>query len=58
MWADVHIFSDGLTDEQIERSLLIPSASIEQTVSALQKQLCTPIKDLRFARRATKRWPS
>lgn len=36
MWADVHIFSDGLTDEQIERSLLVPSASIEQTVSALE----------------------
>ncbi len=33
--ADVYVYSDGLTDEQIERALFIPCRSVEQTVAAL-----------------------
>jgi nickel-dependent lactate racemase len=36
--ADVYVYSDGLTDEQIERALLIPCRNLEQTVSQLQKK--------------------
>ncbi len=34
--ADVYVYSDGLTDEQIERALFIPCRNIEQTVAGLQ----------------------
>ncbi|MDW8268059.1 MAG: nickel-dependent lactate racemase [Anaerolineae bacterium] len=34
--AEVHVYSDGLSDEQIERALLIPCRDIEGTVAALQ----------------------
>jgi nickel-dependent lactate racemase len=33
--ADVYVYSDGLTDEQIERALFIPCRDIEQTVLQL-----------------------
>ncbi len=33
--ADVYVYSDGLSDEQIERALFIPCRSIEDTVAAL-----------------------
>jgi lactate racemase len=33
--ADVYVYSDGLTDEQIERALFIPCRNLEQTVSQL-----------------------
>jgi nickel-dependent lactate racemase len=35
---DVYVYSDGLTDEQIERALFIPCRNIEQTVSQLQEK--------------------
>ncbi len=34
--ADIYVYSDGLTDEQIERALFSPCRNIEQTVGALQ----------------------
>ena len=34
--AEVYVYSDGLTDEQIERALFTPCRSIEQTIAALQ----------------------
>ena len=34
--ADVHVYSDGLTDEQIQRALLAPCRNIEHTVARLQ----------------------
>lgn len=34
--ADVHVYSDGLTDNQIERALLTPCRDITQRVQALQ----------------------
>ena len=33
--ANVYVYSDGLTDEQIERALFIPCRNLEQTVSHL-----------------------
>jgi nickel-dependent lactate racemase len=36
--ADVSVYSDGLTDEQIERALFIPCRNLEQTVSQLQEK--------------------
>lgn len=33
--ANVHLFTDGLTEEEIRRSLLIPCRSIEETVAQL-----------------------
>ncbi len=33
--AEVYVYSDGLTDEQIERALFIPCRNLEQTVSQL-----------------------
>lgn len=33
--ADVYVYSDGLTDEQIERALFSPCRNLEQTVSQL-----------------------
>jgi len=36
--ADVYVYSDGLTDEQIERALFIPCRNLEQTVSQLQEK--------------------
>jgi nickel-dependent lactate racemase len=33
--ADVYVYSDGLTDEQIEKALFFPCRSIEKTVSGL-----------------------
>jgi len=33
--ADVYVYSDGLTDEQIKRALFIPCRSIENTVISL-----------------------
>jgi nickel-dependent lactate racemase len=35
---NVYVYSDGLTDEQIERALFIPCRNIEQTVSQLQEK--------------------
>jgi hypothetical protein len=32
---DVHVFSEGLTDEQIERALLTPCRDIPQTLNRL-----------------------
>ncbi len=34
--ADVYVYSDGLTDRQIEQALFIPTRNIEQTVLQLQ----------------------
>jgi len=34
--ADVYVYSDGLTDEQIERALFIPCRNLEKTISQLQ----------------------
>lgn len=34
--AEVHVYSDGLTDAQIEQALLLPCPNIEQTVAQLQ----------------------
>jgi hypothetical protein len=31
----VYVYSDGLTDKQIEKALFIPCRSIEETVAAL-----------------------
>lgn len=36
--AEVHVYSGGLTDEQIERALFIPCRSIEQTVARLMER--------------------
>jgi nickel-dependent lactate racemase len=36
--ADVYVYSEGLTDEQIEQALFIPCRSLEQTVSQLQEK--------------------
>lgn len=36
--AEVHVYSDGLTDEQVQRALFIPCAEIEDSVSQLQKK--------------------
>ena len=36
--ADVHVYADGLTDEQIAQALLQPCRDIEQTLSALQSE--------------------
>ena len=36
-WADIHVFSEGLTDQQIERALFIPCHCVEQTVTSLLK---------------------
>jgi nickel-dependent lactate racemase len=33
--ASVYVYSDGLTDEQIERALFIPCRSIENTLAQL-----------------------
>ena len=33
--ADIHVYSDGLSDEQIEQALFIPSRSIEETIDRL-----------------------
>jgi len=33
--ADVYVYSDGLTDEQIERALFIPCRNLQQTISQL-----------------------
>jgi nickel-dependent lactate racemase len=34
--AEVYVYSDGLSDEQIERALFTPCRNIEQTIAALQ----------------------
>ena len=34
--AEVYVYSDGLTDDQIERALFTPCRDIEQTVAELQ----------------------
>lgn len=39
--ADVYVYSDGLTDRQIERALFRPCRNIEATVSVLHEQLGT-----------------
>jgi nickel-dependent lactate racemase len=36
--ANVYVYSDGLTDDQIERALFIPCRDLEQTVSQLQEK--------------------
>lgn len=36
--AEVYVYSDGLTDEQIRRALFTPCRNIEQTVAHLQEQ--------------------
>lgn len=36
--AEVYVYSDGLTDEQIRRALFTPCRNIEQTVTHLQEQ--------------------
>lgn len=36
--ADVYVYSDGLTDEQIKRALFIPCRSVEQTISKLMEK--------------------
>ena len=33
--AEVHVYSDGLTDDQIRQALLIPCHSIEETLAEL-----------------------
>ena len=35
--ADVHVFSEGLTDDQIKRALLTPSRDISQTIETLKQ---------------------
>ncbi len=37
-WADVYVYSDGLSDQQIRQTLFIPCRDIEGTVRALQEQ--------------------
>ncbi|MEZ4864005.1 MAG: nickel-dependent lactate racemase [Caldilineaceae bacterium] len=39
--ADVYVYSDGLTDGQIERALFTPCRNIEQTVATLQQRYGT-----------------
>ena len=36
--AEVYVYSDGLTDEQIRRALFTPCRNIEQTVACLQEK--------------------
>ena len=36
--AEVHVYSDGLTDEQITRALFTPCRNIERTVACLQER--------------------
>jgi nickel-dependent lactate racemase len=36
--AEVHVYSDGLTDDQIRQALLIPCHSIEETLAELQER--------------------
>jgi len=36
--AEVHVYSDGLTDEQIRQALLIPCQSIEETLEQLRQR--------------------
>ena len=36
--AQVYVYSDGLTDDQIERALFQPCRNIEQTVACLVEQ--------------------
>ncbi|MCB0182992.1 MAG: hypothetical protein KDE31_01945, partial [Caldilineaceae bacterium] len=36
--ADVYVYSDGLTDEQIELALFRPCRDIEATIAALQEK--------------------
>lgn len=36
--ADVYVFSEGLTDEQIRRALFIPCRDISETISSLMKK--------------------
>jgi nickel-dependent lactate racemase len=36
--ANVHIYADGLSDEEIQRALLIPCRSIEDTVAQLRRE--------------------
>ncbi|MEM7029459.1 MAG: nickel-dependent lactate racemase [Chloroflexota bacterium] len=36
--ADVHVYSDGLTDDQIERALFTPCRNIEQCLDELQQK--------------------
>lgn len=36
--ADVYVYSDGLSDEQVERALFTPSRNIGQTISQLQEK--------------------
>jgi len=38
MHADVHVYSDGLSDEQISRALFTPCRDIEETVAALMRK--------------------
>jgi len=33
--ADVYVYSDGLTDKQIEQALFIPCRNLEQTIAQL-----------------------
>ena len=37
--ANVHVFSENLTADQIEKALFVPSHSVEQTVRELMKQV-------------------
>jgi nickel-dependent lactate racemase len=36
--ANVHVYADGLTDEELKHALVIPCRSVEETVAALRRQ--------------------
>ncbi len=42
--ADVYVYSDGLSDAQIERALFTPCRNIEATVTQLQARSATPLR--------------
>ena len=42
--ADVYVYSDGLTDEQIERALFIPCRKLEQTISQLMEKYGSEVR--------------
>lgn len=42
--ADVYVYSDGLSDAQIERALFTPCRNIEATLAQLQARSATPLR--------------
>ena len=54
--ADVHVYSDGLSDEQIRGALFMPCRNIEGLVAELQGKYGPPCGCAPF-RRGRRRWP-